>query len=100
VGVKVMTKATVKGTVSKTIPPAAAVTEEIPVSTVVSDEQLASVGVSMGFTKNLGNYESAKVQVTLTVPCHNDMASIDQTYKYAEDWVNDRLSKINGELEK
>lgn len=49
----------------------------------------AKVSVSMGLTLNLGNYESARIDVALVVPCYRE--EVDAAYKYANKWVEDRL---------
>lgn len=58
----------------------------------------AVVTLSMGYTKNLGNYESAKVSVAISLPCASDEPTIEQTFKYAEDWVNDKMGSIVSQL--
>ena len=59
-------------------------------------EPTCEVGVDASYTKNLGNFQSAKVGVSLRVPCaHGD---IDDVFAYAKDWVNNKLSAIIEEL--
>lgn len=52
--------------------------------------KLATVGVSGAMTLNLGNYESAKIGVFLSLPCPVD--EIDATYDKASSWVSDRIN--------
>ena len=66
---------------------------------VVVPEHPAVVSIEMGMTKNLGNYESFKISVSLSVPCGTDQASIDQTAEEAYEWVDDRVDKILKEVE-
>ena len=55
------------------------------------------VGFDAGYTHNLGNYQSAKVGVSLKIDCaHNE---IDEVYDYAMEWVNDKMAKLREELE-
>ena len=62
----------------------------------VSAEPVCEVGVEASYTKNLGNFQSAKVGVSLKVPCpHGD---IDEVFTYAKEWVNSRLGAIIEEL--
>lgn len=68
----------------------------------VGDERLfedppCNVGVSGGFTYNLGNFNSAKVQISINVPCPHD--EIDETYEFAKEWVDDRVQESYDELE-
>lgn len=55
-----------------------------------------TVGVEGSFTKNMGNYESARIGVSLSVPCPHE--EIDAVYDMAEAWVNDRIEKMMEEL--
>ncbi len=47
--------------------------------------QPANVRVEMGMTINLGNYESAKISVCLSVPCYKE--ETDAAFEYAKKWV-------------
>jgi hypothetical protein len=53
--------------------------------------KFAEVGFAAGFTKNLGNYSSARVDITLKLPC--EPTEIDEAYEFAENWVSQRLQK-------
>jgi hypothetical protein len=48
----------------------------------------ANVSVEMGMTINLGNYESAKVSVSLSVPCYQE--EVDRTFAWAKKWVEEK----------
>ncbi len=50
----------------------------------------AKVSVGMGLTLNLGNYESARIDVSLVVPCYREESN--DAYNYARKWVEDRLA--------
>src|SRR4051812_42401043 len=50
----------------------------------------AKVSVSKGLTLNLGNYESARIDVSVVVPCYRE--ELDWAYKYADGWVESRLN--------
>jgi hypothetical protein len=49
----------------------------------------ASITVKAGVTINLGNYESGRVDVMLTMPCYPE--EIDQIYIDVKDWVDSRV---------
>jgi len=49
------------------------------------------ITVEGGRTINLGNYESARIGVTITVPC--DPASLNDAYNWATDWVSERIEE-------
>jgi hypothetical protein len=54
------------------------------------------VGVEASYTHNLGDFKSARVQVSLRVPCLHPQ--IDTTYAYAKGWVDDKLNVAIEEL--
>lgn len=82
--------------------------EEIPLgSALVADESFASspilksaiqrpanVGVMLNYTKNLGNYESLKVQVSLHLPAENVDTEIDAAFDRAFKWVEGKVKHI------
>jgi hypothetical protein len=51
----------------------------------------AHVMYSNGATISMGNYESAKVEIGVTLPVY--MEEIDEAFKVAEKIVNERLDK-------
>jgi hypothetical protein len=50
-----------------------------------------SIRVEGGRVLNLGNYETARVGVTITVPCDKD--SLDEAYQYATSWVSEKIEE-------
>jgi len=46
---------------------------------------------------NLGNYQSAKLAVTLKVPSNLDPVSLEKSFLYARDWVDTKLSGLIAE---
>ena len=69
-------------------------TEEEVLGEVVVDKPMANVGVKLGTTKNLGNYESLRVDVSLFMPSETDKKSLNKTFKKCFNWVDDKLDKI------
>jgi hypothetical protein len=65
---------------------------------ILSAEPMANVGVSMGMTKNLGDYNNIKFQITLHMPCMNDPDSISETYEKAKAWVDGKVDALNTEI--
>lgn len=51
----------------------------------------AKVSVDYALTINLGNFESAKIGVTVTVPCYRE--ELDQAYEFAQAWAEERLTR-------
>lgn len=58
----------------------------------------AKVCYSVGYTHNLGNYESVKVHVSLTMPCEPEAEAIEDAYIFCDDWVSKKLEAIKDEL--
>jgi len=74
------------------------VESEETLATMVSNEQMANVGISLGYTKNLGNYESAKVQVSIHLPSLPETESLNTAFAFAEKWANDKMEEIVSQL--
>lgn len=62
---------------------------------LTADDQAANVRVGLSFTKNLGNYQSAKFECTVSAPCHIDeIPVVTETLK---DFVNKTVEEaLNG----
>lgn len=58
----------------------------------------ASISMKAGFTKNLGNYESMRVDVMATMPCY--VEEIDDAYEQVKDWVDSRIGDLWDKAEK
>jgi hypothetical protein len=72
----------------------ATTTEKITVKTYPDNIPLASVSVEGSITKNLGNYESLRVQASVTLPCA--VPEIDRAYAEAWRLVETELTnKVN-----
>ncbi len=67
---------------------------ETPVDII---QNVANVGVSASYTKNLGNYESAKIEVWLNVPC--EAGSEEEAFTYVKNWVDAKLQSEVAEME-
>lgn len=62
-----------------------------------SAEPMCEVGVDMSYTHNLGNYTSAKVGVSIKVPCTH--AEVDEVYTFAKTWTDKKLNELVTELQ-
>lgn len=51
----------------------------------------AKVSVDYALTINLGNFESAKIGVSVTVPCY--LEEVDRAYEFAQAWAEERLTR-------
>lgn len=66
--------------------------EKVKDVTVVGPQ--AEVGLLLSRTINLGNYESVRVQVSLTMPCLAEQVAVDHAYEEVKAWVDARMGKI------
>jgi hypothetical protein len=57
----------------------------------------ANISVKAGITINLGNYESARVDVMLSMPCYPE--EVDDTYEDVKDWVDGRITKEKNDIQ-
>lgn len=53
----------------------------------------AKVKVLLGHTKNLGNYESLRIEVGVEIPCAPTLEAVELAYEEAVKWVDDKLEK-------
>ncbi len=70
--------------------------EIIAVSKFVTEP--ARVQVDYGITINLGNFESARIGVAVSVPCYFE--ELDAAYKWAAKWAESRVLKEQEEIRK
>lgn len=87
------------GTVHKQHSDGSETHEEIPMAMVQSSEPMAKVEVQLSITRNLGNYESFKATVGITLPCKADADEIDEAYNEAKGWAESRIEMINQEVD-
>ena len=50
----------------------------------------ARVSMSMGMTVNLGNYESARLDVSVSLPCYRE--EVEYAYAHAREWVEEKIT--------
>lgn len=65
---------------------------------ILSHVPMANVGVQMGVTRNLDNFENFKFSVSLHLPCPADEQGIDDAYGVAKAWVDKKIELINEEV--
>lgn len=56
----------------------------------------ATVSVDYSLTMNLGNFESARIGVSVRVPCYKE--EIDEAFEFASAWVEQRISAERGKI--
>lgn len=69
------------------------------VDEVIVDGPMANVGVKVGTTENLGDFQSRRVDVSLYMPSKTDKKSLDKTFKKCFKWCIKKLDYID-ELDK
>lgn len=73
-------------------------TKEYPVGEPKTFDKLPCVvGMSMGATRNLGNYQSARVDVTLLVPCEH--SEVNDVADFVKGWVEERMNGLVSEID-
>jgi hypothetical protein len=78
--------------------------EQVKLGEVDAPPHVANIGFSAAFTKNLGNFESLKVTVSLhmpvTLPTSEPCdAVLDSTFNYVQGWVDAKVTSVLEELE-
>ena len=64
-----------------------------------TDTPLANVGMKLGHTKNMGDYESVRIDVSLYMPSETDKKSLDKTFKKVFKWCDKKLASVVEKLE-
>jgi len=54
----------------------------------------ADIRVSLGATLNMGNYESLRIGVDLSVPCEPNTKSIESAFQSAATFVDEKLDQL------
>ena len=70
--------------------------EEVVGEAIKVPEPHAEIGFEASSTINQGNFNSVRIAVSVRLPCAPD--EIDDTFAYAKDWVDERLSKLIEEV--
>jgi hypothetical protein len=71
---------------------------------ILATAPMCNVGVGSGVTINLGDYNSAKLDVRINIPCEH--SEIDEVFEFGKNWVDQKLQgmvdevlKANGKAE-
>lgn len=59
---------------------------------VTSETPLCNVGFSAGCTRNLGDYNSFKVQISIHIPV--PISGIDTAYQFGRAWVDEKMQEV------
>ena len=63
-----------------------------------TEQANATINVSSGITLNLGNYESLRIDVGITLPCKPTKKEIEDTYSKCIEWVEEKLQQQTAEV--
>lgn len=63
------------------------------VESVIKDPHAAYVRVDGGITKNLGDYNSVKIGVSISMPCEPTFKAINKCYKKTSKLVDELMDK-------
>lgn len=88
-----------KAQVTKQLPDGSEQSKEETFGGEMFEQPPANVAVNLGLTRNLGNYESIRFSVSLSVPCANIPADIEQSFAFAKEWVDAKVNSINAEID-
>lgn len=73
---------------------------ETPFVPIQTQGTPALVEVSIGLTRNLGNFESVRLHVGLTLPCNPSEEEINSAYEEAKGWVDTRIEALSADIDK
>ncbi|WAS28535.1 hypothetical protein [Vibrio phage LV6] len=65
---------------------------ETPLTGIETNKPLCNVGYSSGITRNLGDYNSLKVSVSLHIPC--EFENIHNAFKFAHQFVDEKVNLV------
>lgn len=71
--------------------------EQVGPLTLKPEDQVCQVGHKLGYTKNMGNYESLRIDVMITMPCYPH--EVEDVSAFEVDWADERMSAIVKNIE-
>lgn len=69
-----------------------------PLSLSLAEGPQTNVRCEVGMTINLGNYQSAKINVSLEAPSNLDTDSLDKTFEFLKNWCDAKLVGMRKEI--
>ena len=64
---------------------------------IASPSDVSSVSLRLGYTHNLGNYESLRLDVGCNIPCDNTDEARTLAFQKAEKFCDDRMCELQEE---
>ncbi len=59
-----------------------------------SEVKVARVRAAGGITKNMGNFESLRIDVSIELPCVAEASSVEAAFSYGKKWVSDKVNEM------
>ena len=73
--------------------------DSMELNDVVPKEKEATVGLSKGYSFNMGNFESARINCWISVPCKNDDTEIMDTFARVSELLDEQIEFEANELD-
>lgn len=70
-----------------------------PVALSLAEGPQTRVKCAVGMTINLGNFQSARIDVSLEAPSNLDTDSLDKTFEFIKNWIDVKSSAMKAEIE-
>ena len=64
----------------------------------LSPSELTNISLRMGFTKNLGDFESLRIDVGCVFPCKNAKDDMDKAFELCSTWVDSKLLELQADI--
>lgn len=64
---------------------------------VLYEQPTCNVGMKAGVTRNMGDYNSVRLDVSLYMPCYPD--EIEEVFMFTKEWVERKMNEITEELD-
>ena len=65
---------------------------------IASPSDVSSVSLRLGYTHNLGNYESLRLDVGCTIPCDNNDDARNLAFSKAEKFCDDHMVELQNQV--
>lgn len=78
-------------------PVAKTASHTVATPTFHKEAAMGSVGVTLGLTMNLGDFNSAKINISLNMP--TDMENLESNFDFAKQWVENKVQELAAEVE-
>lgn len=74
--------------------------DSTPVALSLAEGPQTHIEVAVGTTVNMGNYQSARIDVSIRAPSNLDTDSLDKTFEFLKNWCDTKLVGMYKEIKK